>query len=192
MSADKGAIWTEIGDAGLVGMAAAGDDKAFEQLMQRHRQRMLRICLRMLGDRIEAEEAAQDTFIKVYYHLKDYDPSRDFAVWCTTIAVNECRDRLRRRYRAVRTFREFAETDHAPAIQTPENCDENRERLTLVERAIEELPTKLKEVIVLKAYGEHSYEEIAKILRIRPGTVMSRLYRARQRLTKIMGSGDSA
>ncbi|OGC92531.1 MAG: hypothetical protein A2W25_07500 [candidate division Zixibacteria bacterium RBG_16_53_22] len=189
MSTDKGINWSEVDDANLVGMAAGGSDKAFEQIVLRHQQKIQRICRRMLGDRIEAEEAAQDIFVKVYYHLKSYDQSRDFGVWCTAIAINDCRDRLRRRQRATRTFRDIAEADRASISAAQDDCDDSRVKLSMVEKALEELPEKLKEVIVLKAYGDCSYGEIAKILKIRQGTVMSRLFRARQRLTVIMERG---
>jgi RNA polymerase sigma-70 factor (ECF subfamily) len=190
LSADKGVNLNALDDAGLADLAESGNDKAFEVILQRYRQRMLRICLRMMGDVIEAEEAAQDIFVKVYYHLKDYDRKREFAVWCTAIAVNECRDRLRKRQRVSRTFRELNEADRAPAETGPDDCADSREKLAMVEKALEDLPEKLKEVIVLKAYGEYSYEEIAKILKIRLGTVMSRLFRARKRLTKLMEGRD--
>jgi len=189
---ERGINWSEINDANLAGMAADGDDKAFEQILQRYRQRILRICLRMLGDKIEAEEAAQDIFVKVYYHLKDFDRKRELGIWLSAIAINDCRDRLRKHQRGARMFRGMTEADLASSVPFVKNdCDEERERLMSVERALQQLPEKLKEVIVLKAYGEHSYEEIARVLKIRMGTVMSRLFRARQRLTEIMERGNT-
>lgn len=176
-------------DSELVGLAANGDTRAFEALLERYRARILRICLRMLGNRIEAEEAAQDTFVKIYYHLKDYDKSRNFAVWSASIALNECRDRLRKRSRLGRLFRGLNEADYAQANAQHGDPDDSSEKLGAVELAIEKLPDQLREVITLKAYGEHSYEEIAKILNVRVGTVMSRLFRARQKLTEIMSRG---
>jgi len=177
-------------DFKLVSQALGGDERAFRELMGRYRQKALGICYKMLGNRVEAEEAAQDAFVKVYFHLKDFDPARDFAVWLSAIAVNECRDRLRRRSRERRTFRELGEAD---GINRETNHDSGRvtqEKLNAVEEALDKLPEKLREVIILKAYGEHTYEDIARILRIRLGTVMSRLFRARQSLTEIMKRGE--
>jgi RNA polymerase sigma factor (sigma-70 family) len=175
-------------DIELVRQALQGDDKAFEQLLLRHRQRILGISLRMLGDRLEAEEAAQESFVKIYFHLKDFDQSRDFAAWAASIAMNECRDRLRRRSRRSRLFQEIGESDaaHEPDIGG-DNC---QEQLAVVEKALEKLPSNLKEILVLKAYGNYGYEEIAKILKIKVGTVMSRLFRARRRLADILSKGD--
>jgi RNA polymerase sigma-70 factor (ECF subfamily) len=182
--------WSAQSDASLALQAAAGLERAFEHLLQRHRQRVLRICLRMLNDQIDAEEAAQDIFVKIFRHLKDYDQRRDFTVWSTTIAMNECRDRLRKRQRKLRLFRNLDEIDRETAFEAERsNCVESKNRLSMVEKALAELPENLKEVIVLKAYGQHSYEEIAKILKVRVGTVMSRLHRARRRLTKILEKG---
>ena len=177
----------EIDDVELVAAASKGNAKAFRELLERYRTKILAICMRLLKNKIEAEEAAQDSFVKIYFHLEDFDMTRNFNVWAASIAVNECRDRLRRRSRYSRTFRDIEETDAAnmPAV-IEADCDE-KENLKQVESALEELPEKLKEVIVLKAYSDYSYDEIASILKIRIGTVMSRLFRARQKLSEILG-----
>ncbi len=176
----------------LVRLALRGDDKAFEQLLACHRQRIIGICLRMLGDRLEAEEAAQDSFVKIYFHLRDFDQAREFTAWAASIALNECRDRLRRKTRRGRVFRELSEVDAALAPEPMNPNNDCKERLAAVEKAIEMLPSKLKEPLVLKVFGEYGYEEIAKILGIKTGTVMSRLFRARQRLTGLLNRGDLA
>ena len=176
-------------DSELAGIAAAGDGRAFEIILQRHRARIIRICLRMLGNRNEAEEAAQDSFVKIYFHLRDYDRSRSFTVWSASIAINECRDRLRKRSRTSRMFRDLSAADSEQARLDALGTDNGSEKLDAVEQALEKLPAKLKEVIVLKAYGEHSYDDIAKILKVRVGTVMSRLFRARKKLSEILDRG---
>jgi RNA polymerase sigma factor (sigma-70 family) len=177
-------------DIELIGLVLKGDDKAFEQLLLRHRQKILGICYRMLGDKIEAEEAAQESFVKIYFHLKDYDQTRDFSAWAASISMNECRDRLRRHTRRSRVFREISELDASLEPNVEQGIDDSREQLAEVEKAIERLPEKLKEVLVLKAYGNYGYEEISQILRIKIGTVMSRLFRARQRLTELISRGN--
>jgi RNA polymerase sigma factor (sigma-70 family) len=186
LASDKMASQT---DNELAGLAAKGDDKAFDCLLQRHRQRIVCICLRMLHNRVESEEAAQDSFVKIYFHLKEFDLSRDFAVWTTSIAINECRDRLRKRVRFNRSFRELDENVIAAEPEHLSNDDNSRIALGQVEKAIEKLPQKLREVIVLKAFGDHSYEEIAGILNVRIGTVMSRLFRARRKLADMIDKG---
>jgi RNA polymerase sigma-70 factor (ECF subfamily) len=152
----------------------------------RFRPRILSICLRMLKNSTEATEAAQDTFVKIYFHLRDYDPEKSFASWAASIAINECRDRLRKRARFSQTFRELTDRDVNRAQTSADTDYESKRQVELVEKAIEQLPDKLKEVLVLKAYSEYSYEEIAEILKIKTGTVMSRLFRAREKLTEIL------
>jgi len=176
-------------DVELTISAIDGDERAFRELIDRHRERILAICLRMLKNRVEAEEAAQDSFVKMYFHLKDFDQTRVFSAWAAGIAINECRDRLRKRIRSKRIFSDLEEERiDGGHIDASEDL-EMKEKLARLEKGIELLPDKLREVLVLKAYGDHSYEEIAEILRIRMGTVMSRLFRAREKLTEIMERG---
>lgn len=173
-------------DAELAVLAGNADEAAFRELLEKYRNKMLAICLRMLKDITEAEEAAQDSWVKIYFHIKSFDPGRNFAVWAGAIAMNECRDRLRRRSRNKKYFREIDERDGAYEMAPGSNSGSGEENLKSVEKAIELLPDKLKEIIVLKAYGDYSYEDIAKVLGVRIGTVMSRLFRARKKLSEIM------
>ena len=176
----------ERSDNELAVSASNGNEKAFREIVTRHRPRILAICLKMLRNRTEALEAAQDTFVKIYFHLRDFDPEKSFSSWAASIAINECRDRLRKRARYSQTFRELSDGD-VDVRQTGADVDyESQKRIEIVESAIEKLPDKLKEVLVLKAYGEYSYDEIASILKIKTGTVMSRLFRAREKLTEIL------
>lgn len=173
-------------DNELAVSALNGNERDFREIISRFRPRILSICLRMLKNSTEATEAAQDTFVKIYFHLRDYDPAKSFSSWAASIAINECRDRLRKRARFSQTFRELTERD-VDRSQTRADTDyESKRQVELVEKAIEQLPEKLKEVLVLKAYSEYSYEEIAEILKIKTGTVMSRLFRAREKLTEIL------
>jgi RNA polymerase sigma-70 factor (ECF subfamily) len=173
-------------DNQLAVSALNGNERDFREIISRFRPRILSICLRMLKNSTEATEAAQDTFVKIYFHLRDYDPEKSFSSWAASIAINECRDRLRKRARFSQTFRELTERD-VDRTQTRADTDyESKRQVELVEKAIEQLPEKLKEVLVLKAYSEYSYEEIAEVLKIKTGTVMSRLFRAREKLTEIL------
>lgn len=173
-------------DGELVVRAIDGDEKAFREILSRYRQKVLAICLRMLKNRVEAEEAAQDTFVKLYLHLDKYDQQRALMAWIAGIAINECRDRLRSRARFKRRFREIDEDNPEAAGIVEDDTYEKKAVVESVEKAIEELPARLKEIIVLRAYADYSYEEIAATLKVRTGTVMSRLYRAREKLTEIM------
>jgi len=173
-------------DNELAVSALNGNERDFREIISRYRPRIISIWLRMLKNSTEATEAAQDTFVKIYFHLRDYDPEKGFGSWAASIAINECRDRLRKRARFSQTFRELSDRDTDLAQSRADTDYESKRRVQLVEKAIEQLPGKLKEVLVLKAYSEYSYEEIAEILKIKTGTVMSRLFRAREKLTEML------
>ena len=173
-------------DSELVVSASKGNERDFREIIFRHRPRILSICLRMLRNKTEAVEAAQDTFVKIYFHLRDFEPDKNFQSWAASIAINECRDRLRKRARFGQTFRELTDFDTDSAQTQADEDYESKRRVEIVENAIEKLPDKLKEVLVLKAYSDYSYDEIAGILKIKVGTVMSRLFRAREKLTDLL------
>jgi RNA polymerase sigma-70 factor (ECF subfamily) len=181
---------SEKSDNELAVSASKGNERAFREIISRFRPKILSICLKMLKNSTEATEAAQDTFVKIYFHLKDFDPDKSFSSWAASIAINECRDRLRKRTRYSQTFRELTERDVDVKQTDAEVNYDMKKTVVRVENAIEKLPEKLKEVLVLKAYGEYSYEEIARILKIKTGTVMSRLFRAREKLTEILEEGN--
>ena len=175
-----------MSDGELVKQSSEGDEQAFREILGRHRDKVLAICLRMLRNRIEAEEAAQDSFVKVYFHLEDFDQARSLGAWIARISINECRDRLRKRSRSEKIFKEVPESefDHHQAQRGDDY--EQRARIESIEKAIERLPDKLREVLVLRAYTDYSYEEIADILKIRVGTIMSRLHRSREKLAEML------
>ncbi len=177
---------SENSDNELAVSASNGNERAFREIISRYKPKILSICLKMLKNSTEATEAAQDTFVKIYFHLRDYDPEKSFSSWAASIAINECRDRLRKRTRYNQTFRELTDRDVDLKQAQADDGYESKKRVELVEKVIEKLPEKLKEVLVLKAYGEYSYEAIAEILKIKTGTVMSRLFRAREKLTEIL------
>ena len=181
---------TDKSDNELAVLAAGGNEQAFREILSRFRSKLIGISMRMLRNKTEAEEAAQDSFVKVYIHLSEFDPERNFAAWIAGITINECRDRLRKRSRFKKTFVETTDLISQSAA-APDKVDlENKARLDAVEEALEKLPDKLKEVLILKAYGDYSYDEIAESLGIKTGTVMSRLFRAREKLTELTDTGD--
>ena len=135
---------TERADGELAVLALGGDERAFREILNRYRQKILAICLRMMRNSTEAEEAAQDSFVKIYLHLKDFDPQRGFAPWAAGIAINECRDRLRRRARFKRRFREITDTD-IDQTQVPVDISyEKKRQMESVENAVGDFPKSSK------------------------------------------------
>ena len=169
----------------LIKSAAAGNMGAFAELVRRHRSRVLRTAAGVVGSVEEAEDVAQQAFIKVWNALPDYDPSGSFSAWLYRIAVNTALD-------AVRARRDHLSLD-AVQVTGQESVEDDalrRDELERVRRAIAELPEASRTALVLREYEQLSYKEIAEVLSIPIGTVMSRLSYARQALAKSLG-GDS-
>lgn len=156
----------------------------FEHLLASHYTRVHRAALAMMGDEQEAREAAQDALVKAFRARARYDRARPFYPWLYRIVKNTCLDALaRRRHRArpgLQTER-VASRGRSPADQVAAAQDVARLRA-----AMERLSDEHREVIALRHFQDLSYAEIGQILGIKQGTVMSRLYRARQALARGM------
>lgn len=181
----------EDDDRAVLARVAGGDVEAFASLVERYQERLLRVCTRMLGDREEARDAAQEAFLKAFRAAADYRPRGQVYTWLYRIAVNGCLNRLRRR-RVVRflSLSAPAETgDDAPAFDPaadapgPDDELESRRRWQRARRAIAALPPNQRAVLVLARFEGLSYQEIAEVLGITLGAVESRLVRAMRNLT---------
>lgn len=163
-------------DAALVGRSLSGDSTAFETLVGRHQRALYRVSCRMLGNREDAADALQGALIKAYEHLASFDPRHRFFSWIYRIVVNECLNMLRARRP------EDALTPALMAAGTPFDTAADAERAQQVQHALMQLTTDARTVIVLRHYGELSYDEIAETLGVPSKTVKSRLHTARQKL----------
>lgn len=186
--------WNEDADDGeLVAACRAGSLEAFEWLVRRHQKPMLNLAWRMLGSYEEACEVVQDAFVAAHRGLAGYRGEARFSTWLTTITLNQARNRIehlatRRRHEAYSLDAPPPGRDGAPppdpaaaapsALETLE-AEAVRRR---VERCIEALPPDFRAVLVLRDLREHTYEEIGTVLKVREGTVKSRLFRAREGL----------
>jgi len=175
-------------DERLAALAAGGDRDAFDALVTRHRQSVYRLCWSATGSAADADDAAQETFVRVYRSLPSYDPARPFGPWLRKIAWN-CGLSVRRDGNA--GVPRVAEGDAPEAIDPaagPEEAAEGIEERRRVADAMAGLPAELRMVMVLRAVEGLSYAEIALAAGIPPGTVMSRLSRARARLLAALGA----
>jgi RNA polymerase sigma-70 factor (ECF subfamily) len=172
---------------------AEGDTESFGVLVERHQDRLIRLCERLLGDREEAREAAQEVFLKAFRKAAAYRPRGQVYTWLYRIAVNHCLNRLRRR-KLVR-FLSFGEAGPAdedreatfdPADEAPNAVTrvEARERWQRTRELIDKLPASQRAVLVLAKFEGFSYRQIAETLEITESAVESRLFRAMQRLLK--------
>ena len=167
-------------DHQLVERSRAGDVAAFEELVRRHQSRAYGVAYRLLGNKEDAQEVAQEAFARAYFRLGEFRGTAQFRTWLYRILVNLAMDYLRRRRPEVR---------EGDAVLQPVANGENpgtrldqRELRQRITRAIEMLPADLRTVIVLREMEGLSYSEIARVIRRPVGTVMSRLFHARQRL----------
>lgn len=168
-----------------------GDESAFEEFLFRYQDRIYTLCRYMLGDAHDAEDAAQDVFIKAHRGLKDFSPGASgLYTWLYRIAVNTCIDYRRRPFFASlwKDADEGGELQYEPASEapSPEKLYEAGEISSALSSALRRLSPKLRSVIVLKEVEGLSYEEIAGVLDLSLGTVKSRISRAREELRTLM------
>jgi RNA polymerase sigma-70 factor (ECF subfamily) len=174
-------------DERLATLAAGGDRRAFEALVTRHREAVYRLCWSAAGNHADADDAAQETFVRLYRALPTYDPQRPFGPWLRKIAWN-CGLSARRDAKAgVPVDDGAAAPETADPAPGPAEAAEGNEEHRRVADAVAALPAELRTVMVLRAVEGLSYAEIAETAGIPAGTVMSRLSRARGRLLGALG-----
>jgi len=139
------------------------------------------VAARMIGDRAEAEDLAQDVFVKVFRSLRDFDGRSLFSTWLYRIAANNCLNhrKRKRRERRLTEAMKVLEPLRSDGPSTPHALLERRQLNALLEKAIEALPEVQRIVLILRDMEGLSYEEIADCLGVELGTVRSRLHRAR-------------
>jgi RNA polymerase sigma-70 factor (ECF subfamily) len=175
---------SEEHDAVLVQRTLAGDQQAFEELVQRYERDVFNLAYRMLNERGEAEDAAQEAFLRAYANLDRYDQERSFKTWVLSIASNHCIDRLRRRRLTWLSLEEPLPPHPALTsdIPGPEEAALTNERNVLVQELLEHLSPDYRLAVVLRYWYELSYAEIADMLDTTESAIKSRLFRARQAL----------
>jgi RNA polymerase sigma-70 factor (ECF subfamily) len=166
----------------LITQAQHGDKLAFGELVRRHREGVVNVVYRMCGDAHLAEDAAQEAFIRAWQHLYRYRPRAPFRNWLYRIATNVARDVLRRERESVNVETLPLTASEQGPEAGPEATVEGRERGERVRQAVLALPPASREALILREYEGLSYQEIADVLDIPIGTVMSRLNYARNRL----------
>lgn len=163
-----------------------GDRDAFCPIVQAYRKSAYFTALGLVGNREEAYDLSQEAFVRAFRAIARFDLSRDFAPWFFRILRNLCSTSLsRRKVRRTESLDDLREIGREPVAGSrfsPDLLVERNEAAEIIWGGLAELDEKSREVIVLKDLQDHSYKEIAEILEIPIGTVMSRLYHARQKL----------
>ena len=183
----------ELDDLALVERCRAGDVAAFEPLVEKYRQRVYRLAFNVLRDTEEALDAAQEAFIRAYQALPSFRGQSAFYTWLFRITMNVASDRVRQRAARGRAFgterveEEEWERTLVDRGEAPDASAARAEERRRIQRALESLPEHHRAIIMLSDLEGLSYREIAEVLGIPMGTVMSRLHNARKRLRQALG-----
>ena len=167
-------------DAALARRAAGGDDAAAAALVRRYQRGVFGVCFRMLGRREDAEDVAQEVFLRLFRHLDRWDPSRPLRPWLMTITVNRCRTALSRRSKR----QPLLPGDLDPADASPPLTD--AALAEELQRAVDELREDHRAAFVLFHYQELSLQEVAESLGRPDGTIKTWLHRARKQLAETL------
>lgn len=171
--------------------AKTGDQQAFGELIDLYQHKVYQLCLRMIGNREEAEDLAQEAFLRAYLNMDTYDIDKKFSSWLYRIATNVTIDRLRKKKPDYYLDAEIAGTEGmtlytllAAEEKLPEDQVITLEMQEMVQKEIIQLPPKYRSAIVLKYIEDLSLQEISDILNIPVATVKTRIHRGREALRK--------
>ena len=177
------------GDELLLRRACKGDVQAFEELMQSHESRIYAIALRMMGNREDAQDCAQEAMVRIYRAMGSFKGQSALATWIYRITMNSCLDELRRRKaRKVTSLDSLVDNGWSPTDtgDTPEEHGLRVEKQNALNQAIQSLPDDMRAAIILRDVKGYSYDEIASILDANVGTIKSRISRGREKLREIL------
>ena len=181
-------------EARAIRAVLAGDTGRFEELMRASERGVYNLCLRMLGNEQDALDASQESFFKAYRALASFRGESRFSVWLYRLAVNVCRDMLRKRPPSPDLPLEDEEGSELPLPDRrhePQRELEIRELRRTVRSALDELQPEFREILLLREISGLSYDEIAAVTGLEAGTVKSRIFRARKKMAvRLMKSGN--
>ncbi len=191
---------TGMSDEMLVSLAKSGEPSAFVELSKRHANRVFQTTYRLTRNRQDAEDALQDSFLKAFKHMKDFEQRSSFSTWLTRIAINSALMILRKKRNGSEIPldgtggpRPFDTWDPRSPMEDPESGYVRRERQKLLREAILRLPPVIRDVVQLRQTNEYSTQEIAESLGITVSAVKSRLARARSVLrTSLLQNGSQS
>ena len=163
-----------------IAQAQRGNSEAFSKLVETCQSPVYNLCYRMLNDPYEAEDAAQETFLRAFNNLRHYDESRSFSTWLLSIAAHYCIDQIRKRRMNLLSLDDAVyldPPDTAPGPETALSTGEEQKRVRLL---LEKLSPQDRAAVIMLYWYDLSYEEIAEALSMTVSAVKSRLHRARQ------------
>src|SRR6202167_749504 len=188
----------EMPEGWLISAAKAGDAVAFVELSKRHSNKILRRAYRIVKNWEDAEDVLQESLMRAFLHMKEFEERSSFSSWLTRIAINSALMSLRTKRGYIETSLEVITDEHGfqyrwepkdPA-ESPESHCSRREREELLEGAIQQLPPRLRQVVQMKIIDGRSGEEVSQTLGISVAAAKSRLARAKTALRISLASGD--
>ena len=174
-------------DRDLVDRCLEGDVAAWDVLVRTYWKRVFNIAYKFVGRYDEAEDLAQEIFVKLFKALPKYDRRAQFDTWLTRVSRNLCIDHYRRRRWEEERFADEIDPDTVPLdipVLPPDATLEQRDQIAMVRRALAQLPPTHREALSLRDIHELSYQDIARRLQLPQGTVKSRINRARKELAR--------
>ena len=180
---------TTVADDELISRVRVGDQEAFATLVERYKRPVYNLAYRLLGNPNDAEDAAQETFVRAYTRLATYEPDGRFGAWLSAICSHWCIDTMRARRRRVQTVAlgKVPESDRfISQVDGPEDVALVADSRDEVQRWLEALPPQYRTVLTLRYFQDLSYAEIADVLDEPVSTVRMRLFRARAMLQQVV------
>jgi RNA polymerase sigma-70 factor (ECF subfamily) len=169
----------------LIRLSQEGNGEAFGALVERYKAKVFHLAYSWTQDRAAADDLAQEVFIKAYFSLPKFKSKSEFGTWLYRIAVNHIKDYFRKKKIRQKDISLEEAGEKALSVENGSHGEEEQSRdrkKALVQAALQRLPEKYRIVLTLRDLQGLSYEEISRILRLSPGTVDSRLFRARKKL----------
>ncbi len=183
-------------DEQLIDQANRGSQQAFSQLVRRYEGMVYSLCYRMMGNAAEAEDLAQEAFLRLYRSLGRFHPGTPVRPWLRRIAANVCLDVLRKRKEPTLPLEELMAGESQPRThrkdELPEEAYLGREAQRHVQDALLQLPGDYRVVLVLRYLEDLSYQEVADALGVPVSTIETRLFRARKMIARILSSPETA
>ena len=177
----------KLNDQYFINLVLEGNTNAFAELVNRYKDLVFTLSLKVLQNREEAEEAAQDTFVKIFKSLDKFKGESKFSTWIYKITYNNCLDRLKKqkRIRPVVAINEFTEHEVKSLMNVLDTIEDN-ERKQMIKSCLDLLPPEESFLLTLYYFNENSLKEIAEVMGINENNVKIKLYRSRKKLTGIL------
>ncbi|MFA7691259.1 MAG: sigma-70 family RNA polymerase sigma factor [Candidatus Hydrogenedentales bacterium] len=175
-----------VEDNELVAQARKGDMKAFEALVRKYRNDVYALCYYFTRNREDAWDLSQEVFIKAHRGLSKFRGDAAFKTWLLRIAANQSKDHLKKRRIQTTPYEDSWRVGEVETDHNPRSAIEAKELGKAIDAAVSQLPIKQRTAFILREYDGLSYQEMAEVMECSIGTVMSRLFHARQRLQQLL------